>query len=83
MKVFISYKRNVKPDGPLALYLYHFLREQGHSVFIDQTMKIGMEWGREIQAQIETSDFMLVLLSKASVDSEIVIKEVEYAHAGD
>ena len=79
-KVFISYKRNVEPDEPLALYLYHFLKERGHNVFIDQTMKIGVEWGREIQAQIETSDFFLVLLSQASADSEMVVEEVEYAH---
>ena len=56
MKVFISYKRNAEPDEPLALYLYRFLKHQGHNVFIDQTIEIGAEWGREIQAQIETSD---------------------------
>lgn len=30
-KVFISYKRNVEPDEPLALYIYHFPREQGNN----------------------------------------------------
>jgi hypothetical protein len=79
-KVFISYKRNVEPDEPLALYLYHLLEERRHAVFIDRTMKIGVEWSQEIEAQIETSDFLLVLLSKASVDSEMVVEEVEYAH---
>ena len=80
VKVFISYKRNVEPDEPLALYFYRFLEEQELSVFINQTMKIGMEWGREIQKQIETSDFFLVLLSRGSVDSEMVVEEVEHAH---
>ena len=79
-KVFISYKRNVEPDEPLALYIHRFLKEHRHSAFIDQTMKIGVKWGREIQRQIETSDFFLVLLSQASVDSEMVVEEVECAH---
>lgn len=79
-KVFISYKRNTEPDEPLALYLCRFLEEHGHTVFIDQKIEIGVEWGREIQTQIETSHFLLVLLSKASVDSEMVVEEVKYAH---
>jgi hypothetical protein len=80
MKVFISYNRNVEPDEPLALYLYRFLKEHGHIVFIDQAMRTGVEWSQEIQTQIEASDFLLVLLSKASVDSEMVVEGVEYAH---
>jgi hypothetical protein len=80
VKVFISYKRNVEPDELLALHFYRFLEEQELSVFIDQTMKIGVKWGREIQRQIETSDFFLVLLSQASVGSEMVVEEVECAH---
>ncbi len=79
-KVFISYKRNVEPDEPLALYLYRFLEEHRHTVFIDQKIEIGVEWGQEIQAQIEASDFLLILLSKASADSEMMVEEVEYAH---
>jgi hypothetical protein len=37
MKVFISYKRDVKPDELLALRLYEALREHC-DVFIDQAM---------------------------------------------
>ena len=79
-KVLISCKRNVEPDEPLALYLYRFLEEHRHTVFIDQKMEIGVEWGQEIQAQIEASDFLLVLLSQASADSEMMAEEIEYAH---
>lgn len=78
--IFISYKRNLEPDTPLTLRLYEALRSAGHTVFIDQTMKVGVEWAGEIRRQIEASDFMLVLLSEASVHSEMVAKEVEHAH---
>jgi archaellum biogenesis ATPase FlaH len=79
-RIFISYKRNGEPDQSLAKRLYTALGQAGHRVFIDQTMKVGIEWAREIDRQIEASDFFVVLLSDISVNSEMVAKEVEYAH---
>jgi hypothetical protein len=80
IRVFISYKRHVAPDEPLAMELYTALKLAGHEPFIDQTMTIGTEWAREIEQQIADSDFLLVLLSDASVHSEMVAKEIECAH---
>ncbi|MBV7329325.1 toll/interleukin-1 receptor domain-containing protein [Chloroflexi bacterium TSY] len=79
-QLFISYKRNMEPDEPLALRLHSALEEAGHTVFIDQTLSVGVTWATEIERQIEASDFMLVLLSEASVHSEMVAAEVRYAH---
>jgi hypothetical protein len=79
-QLFISYKRNAVPDESLARNLYQAFVQAGHRVFIDQDLKVGVAWAAEIQRQIEASDFMLVLLSEASVHSEMVAKEVEYAH---
>ena len=42
-KVFISYKRNVEPDGSLARRLYEALREHC-DVFIDQTTLVDTDW---------------------------------------
>jgi len=78
--IFISYKRNAEPDESLVKPIYQALIDGGHRVFIDQNMKIGVEWAGEIQRQIEASDFMLVFLSEASIQSEMVAKEVEHAH---
>src|SRR5262245_45962082 len=78
--IFISYKRNTIPDEPLALRLHSAFKQACHSVFIEQRIKVGVEWAREIQRQVEACDWMLVLLSDASVHSEMVAKEVEYAH---
>lgn len=77
--IFISYKRNVHPDEALALYLRRFLSEAGHAVFIDQAMTIGVEWATEIKRLIAESDCLIVLLSAASVSSEMVPQEIEYA----
>jgi len=79
VRVFLSYKRGANPDESLASEIYAALSRQ-HEVFIDRSMKIGVEWARELERQIDTSDFLIVLLSEASVHSEMVAKEVEYAY---
>jgi hypothetical protein len=40
MRIFISYKRGVSPDEPLAMALYEQLRGS-HEVFFDQAMAVG------------------------------------------
>jgi len=77
---FICYKRNVEPDQTLAHYLYKFLTAQGHEVFIDGTLRTGEAWLEEIDQQLKASDFLIVLLSKSSADSEMVKAEVSRAY---
>ncbi|MEZ4727143.1 MAG: AAA-like domain-containing protein [Caldilineaceae bacterium] len=79
-QIFISYKRHADPDEPLALQLRTALEGAGHRVFIDQALPIGVAWAQAINRQIEASDFLIVLLSAVSVQSEMVAAEVAYAH---
>lgn len=79
-QVFISYKRHAEPDEPLALQIRTALEQAGHQVFIDQALPVGIAWAQAINRQIEASDFLIVLLSAASVQSEMVAAEVAYAH---
>ena len=79
--LFISYKRHAAADESLARYLHQTLSAEGHHVFIDQTMRAGEAWLEEIDHQIRQSDYLIVLLSKASADSEMVQAEVRRAHA--
>jgi hypothetical protein len=78
--LFICYKRNADPDQKLADYLYEFLTAQGHDVFIDGSLRTGETWLEKIDQQIKISDFLVVLLSKASADSEMVKAEVRRAY---
>jgi len=78
--LFICYKRHVASDQQLAHYLDHFLSAHGHQVFIDHTMRAGTAWLQEIDRQIKASDFLIVLLSPQSADSEMVQAEVRRAH---
>ena len=74
--VFISYKRHVEPDAPLAQALHQVLSVH-HNVFLDQTTPVGTRWGERIDTALRETDFLLVLLSAESVRSEMVMAEVE------
>jgi len=78
--LFICYKRHADPDQKLAAYLHEFLTGQGHNVFIDESLRTGETWLEEIDRQIKVSDFLIVLLSKESADSEMVQAEVSRAY---
>jgi hypothetical protein len=79
LKLFVSYKRNVEPDEPLARQIVAALTSRGHDVFIDQRLQIGQEWAKEIERRVRTSDYLIVLLTAASSASEMVRGEVEIA----
>lgn len=78
-RVFVSYKRDVAPDEPVALEIVKALG-QNQSVFIDQSMLVGTPWAERIKAEIQQSDALVVLLSEHSVHSEMVQSEVAMAH---
>lgn len=78
-KIFISYKRNTEPDTPVATAVYESLR-QDHEVFIDTTIQVGEKWAERIQVAIKESDYLITFLSEHSVNSEMVVAEIETAH---
>lgn len=80
VEIFICYKRSAKDDRALAEYLSEYLTKNGHNVFIDTSMRIGTEWLEEIDKRIKASDYLIVLVSKDSADSEMVQKEIHRAY---
>ncbi len=78
-RIFLSYKRDVDPDQTIALAVHQAL-SQHHTVFIDQTMLVGTQWVECIEREIRQADVLIVLLSAASVRSEMVTAEVALAH---
>ena len=78
-RIFISYKRDVEPDEKVALQIKQALSPQ-HQVFIDQKILVGTHWAEQIEAEISNCDFMIVLLSEHSVQSEMVETEIRMAH---
>jgi AAA-like domain/TIR domain/CHAT domain len=78
-RIFISYKRGAEPDEPVAMAVYQAL-SQTHEVFIDQTMVVGTPWVERIATELNKADFLIIFLSARSVQSEMVLAEVEKAH---
>jgi pimeloyl-ACP methyl ester carboxylesterase len=79
-RFFLSYRRSAKEDAGLAQLLYQELRKAGHDVFIDVQMTIGTDWARRIEERIDWCDFLVVMLSAESINSEMVQEEVRLAH---
>jgi len=78
-RIMLAYKRDAQPDEEVLHFLEAELTRRGASVFIDRHLKPGMEWAREIEQQIRSSDIVIPLLSPASVQSEMLGLEVEIA----
>jgi hypothetical protein len=80
-RIFISYKRSVAPDEELATRIYEALLVGGCDVFIDQkSMTVGANWAERIESELHQADFLISLLSETSVQSEMVVGEIEKAH---
>jgi serine/threonine protein kinase len=80
LRVALLYKRNAQPDEHVLHLLETELRAQGHEVFIDRHLTVGVEWAKEIERQVRTSDAVIPLLSAASMTSEMIAYEVQIAH---
>ncbi len=79
-RFFISYRRHSALDRELASYLVERLSRAGNEVFIDRQMPIGTRWVNEIERRIAWCDYLVVLLSEDSINSEMVQGEVRQAH---
>src|SRR5205814_916688 len=78
--IAILYKANVEPDGQVLNLLQEEITRHGFQVFIDRHMTIGVEWARQIEYRIRQADAVIVLLSAASIQSEMIAYEIEIAH---
>ncbi|MGI8961687.1 MAG: toll/interleukin-1 receptor domain-containing protein [Bryobacteraceae bacterium] len=66
--VFISYS-HVSPDQDLASRLVGSLEANGVTVFVDTKIRIGEDWVEQIDRQLRNSQYFVVLLSAASIQS--------------
>jgi serine/threonine protein kinase len=80
LRIALLYKRNAQPDDHVLGLLESELRAQGHDVFIDRHLTVGVEWAKEIERQVRTADAVIPLLSAQSMTSEMIAYEVQIAH---
>ena len=78
-RIFISYKRNVEPDEMVAREVFDALKKD-QDVFMDVEMAVGTRWAERIETEIREADFLIVFLSATSIQSEMILGEIETAH---
>jgi hypothetical protein len=79
-QIAVLYKRDGQPDQELVHYLENELGSQGHTLFIDRFLTMGVDWAREIETRIRSADAVIPLLSADSIHSEMLGFELEIAH---
>jgi hypothetical protein len=78
-RCFISY-RHVSPDQELAQAIGSSLSSYGHEVFLDSKMTVGTRWVDQIEKELRSAEYFVVLLSEHSIQSDMVRQEVELAY---
>ncbi|MDX6574254.1 MAG: hypothetical protein QOE96_207 [Blastocatellia bacterium] len=79
LKVFISYNRNDN-DGAIADRIYDELSQQ-YDVFLDRrTIKIGESYEKVTEDWLDTSDFVIALISAKSVETSFIKAELQRAY---
>ena len=75
--IFISYSST---DSDFALKLAQDLRSSNESVWIDKlNICAGEAWDKSIQKALRNSECVVIILSKASTESDNVLNEIHYA----
>jgi class 3 adenylate cyclase len=79
LPVTLLYKQDAQPDETLVRLLETELTQQGFAVFVDRHRKVGVEWAQEIERRIRTSEAVIPLLSRISLESEMLQYELQIA----
>lgn len=76
MNIFCSYSHK---DKKTVYEISSELINAGFNVWVDTSLVGGSDWVREIEKTIKQADFVLVFISKSSVESEWVMREITFA----
>lgn len=79
LRIAILCKRSIGADEQLARQIESYLAAKGCRVFLDRHAAIGVDWARQIERELRSADAVIVLLSAASIQSEMLCYEVEIA----
>lgn len=76
IRIFISYHHQ-QVEIDLAQQFFQSLKAAGYSPFMaGQSIQLGEGWGQRIDAELQSCDYFLLLLSPLSASSEMVLEEV-------
>ncbi|HEX2908776.1 MAG TPA: toll/interleukin-1 receptor domain-containing protein [Phototrophicaceae bacterium] len=77
--IFISYKRT--ESSAFALLVLARLKAAGLEPFLDLALVPGEDWEQGLKNRIGQYDYLIALLGKETLKSEVVLKEIQWALA--
>jgi hypothetical protein len=81
-KVFLSYYRGSEPDKSLVSQIESALNTKGYEVFIASgSLRMATNGLQQIYAELNSCDYLLLLLSTLAASSEMITEEVRLAKA--
>src|SRR5262249_11320274 len=80
LRLALLYKRHVKTDETLLGWLEAAFVKRGYQVFVDRNLSIGVEWAKVLDRSIRDSDAVIPLISAASVQSDMLTRELLIAN---
>jgi hypothetical protein len=75
--IFVSYKRS--ESSAFALLVANILRQAGLSPFVDMQLEAGGDWREQLRKTIANSDYVILLLGKETLNSEVTLQEIRWA----
>lgn len=75
--IFISYKRS--ESSAFALLVLARLKMAGLEPFLDLSLVPGEDWEAGLKKRIEKFDYLIVILGKDTLKSEVCLKEIQWA----
>ena len=80
--VFLCVQRDAEPDSTLSLQISNALTEQCN-VFRDHAYSVDtdQDWAERIESQLHQSDYLILFLSAESVQSEVVLAQLDVAQS--
>ena len=75
--VFISYRR--LDSSALALLVLARLKEHSLVPFVDMALEAGGKWHADLEERIRDCDYFIILLGEDTLDSDMTVKEIEWA----
>jgi hypothetical protein len=75
--IFISYKRS--ESSAFALLMEDRLSQANLSPFLDKQLQAGDDWQAELEQKIANSDYVILILAKKTLESDVTIKEIAWA----
>ena len=75
--IFISYKRS--ESSAFALLVLARLKEYNLEPFVDMSLRAGEDWHPALENHIKSRDYLIVLVGKETLKSEVTVKEIQWA----